>query len=153
MTATMISNATLATRVLAAVAMTALFAIATQTAAAGDREIDPAALEERINEMRERLDLTDKQVEAIEPILIDHLEKTGAVLKEYGIDLQSGERPKERMGFREARKMKSDLDGVQSETEGALDDILDDDQMNEYRQIAEERRARIREQIKANRGN
>ncbi len=153
MTATMISNATLATRVLAAVAMTALFAIATQTAAAGDREIAPAALEERINEMRERLDLTDKQAEAIEPILIDHLEKTGAVLKEYGIDLQSGERPKERMGFREARKMKSDLDGVQSETEGALDDILDDDQMNEYRQIAEERRARIREQIKANRGN
>ena len=153
MTATMISNATLVTRVLAAVAMTALFAIATQAAAAGEREMDPAALEERTNEMRERLDLTDKQVEAIEPILIDHLEKTGAVLKEYGIDLQSGERPKERMGFREARKMKSDLDGVQSETEGALDDILDDDQMNEYRQIAEERRARIREQIKANRGN
>jgi hypothetical protein len=87
--------------------------------------MDPAALEERTNEMRERLDLTDKQVEAIEPILIDHMEKTGAVLKEYGIDLQSGERPKERMGFREARKMKSELDGVQSKTEGALDDILD----------------------------
>ena len=152
MTATMISNATLVTRVLAAVAMTALFAIATQAAAAGEREMDPAALEERTNEMRERLDLTDKQVEAIEPILIDHMEKTGAVLKEYGIDLQSGERPKERMGFREARKMKSDLDGVQSETKGALDDILDEDQMNEYRKIAEERRARIREQIKANRG-
>jgi hypothetical protein len=48
--------------------------------------------------------------------------------------------------------MKSELDGVQSKTEGALDDILDDDQMNEYRKIAEERRAKFREQIKANRG-
>jgi Spy/CpxP family protein refolding chaperone len=152
MTATMISNATFTTRILAAVAITAVFAIATQSATAGDREMDPAALEERTNEMRERLDLTDEQVEAIEPILIDHLEKTGAVLKEYGIDLQSGERPKERMGFREARKMKSELDGIKSKTEGALDDILDDDQMNEYRKIAEERRAKFREQIKANRG-
>jgi len=81
-TATMIRNATFTTRIRAAVAITAVFAVATQSATAGDREMDPAALEERTNEMRERLDLTDKQVEAIEPILIDHMEKTGAVLKE-----------------------------------------------------------------------
>ena len=152
MITTLISNITLATRLLATLVMTAVFAIATQTATAEEREIDPAALEERTNEMRERLELTDEQVEAIEPILIDHMEKTGAVLKEYGIDLQSGERPKERMGFREARKMKSELDGINRKTEGALDDILDDDQMNEYRKIAEERRAKFREQMKANRG-
>jgi hypothetical protein len=47
MTTTMISNVTFTTRILAAVAITAVFAVATQSATAGDREMDPAALEER----------------------------------------------------------------------------------------------------------
>jgi len=136
---------------MATVAIFAVFSITAVDLLAQERQVDPEELKERAQEMRERLNLTDDQAEAIQPIMIDHLEKTDKVLKGYGIDLRTGERPEKRMGLRNARNMKSELDEVQASTEGELEKILDDDQMREYREIVQERQAARREKIKASR--
>jgi Spy/CpxP family protein refolding chaperone len=119
--------------------------------ATSEREIDPAALEARSAEMRERLALTNEQSEQIKPILIEHFEKTSIVLQDFGINLETGERPEKRLSFRDARQLKSELDVVRDGTNQALSTILSPEQMEEYEEIAEERREEIRSRIKASR--
>lgn len=118
---------------------------------AGDRGVDPAAIEARAAEMHERLALTDEQSEQIKPILIEHLERTSIVLQGFGINLKTGERPEKRLGFRQARQLKSELDVVSDDTSQALSTILSPEQMEEYEEIAEERREERRSRIKASR--
>jgi len=145
------STRKIATRFLAVLALIAVATLGTVSTIAENREVDIAALEARAAEMRERLALTDKQSEQMKPILIEHLEKVSIVLKGFGINLETGERPENRLGFRDARKLKSELDEVRGETSQSLSTILSPEQMKEYEVISEERRKEMRSRIKENR--
>ena len=111
----------------------------------------PAALEEMIAETKARLDLTDEQAERVAPVLQSGFESQRSVLKKYGIDIESGEPPAQKLGFRKARAMGQELQTVRASTAEALEDILTKEQMREYETMQDERRNKMRERIRAGR--
>ena len=118
------------------------------------QQADPdrvAELEARVEQTRERLNLTDEQVARIEPILESSFEASMLVLENHGIDLSVPRDQRERPGFRKMRAIAKDMKAVRQETAEEMAEILSDEQMEEYRKIQEERRAELREQIRARR--
>ena len=118
------------------------------------QQVDPdrvAELEARAEQTRERLGLTDEQVARIEPILESSFEASMLVLENHGIDLEVPRDQRERPSFRTMRAIGSDLKAVRQETAEEMAEILTDVQMEEFRKIQEERRAELRERIRARR--
>ena len=116
---------------------------------AWSQEDRAAQIEERIVEAKERLDLNDEQIEQLTPVLKSGFEAQMAVLKKYGIDLEnraSGNQGKLR--FREARKLRKDMDVVRESTLGQVEGILTEEQFSEYKKIQDERKKQMRELIK-----
>lgn len=119
---------------------------------AADAESDemPAELEQRIDEIRDRLALSDEQKEAAAPILEAAFEKQRTIMEEYGIDPATrGER--QRLGLRDARKMRGEMDEVREETLESLAEVLTPEQLEEYQKIQEEGRQEMRGRMRANR--
>ena len=95
----------------------------------------------------DRLQLTDEQREAVRPIVEETFAQRLAVLEKHGIDpanLNADNRP----GYRTMRKLGKDMDKVRKETEKQLQAVLTADQMEVWKEMEEERRARMREQFK-----
>ena len=117
--------------------------------AAWSEEDRAAQLEERIAETKERLNLTDEQIEQLTPVLKSGFEAQMAVLEKHGIDLEnrdSGNQKK--LGFREARRLRNELDVVRESTLLQVEGILSAEQFSEYKKIQDERKKRMREMIK-----
>ena len=112
-----------------------------------------AELEARIEETRQRLNLTDEQIALIEPVLASNFEATMLVLENHGIEIDPGapREQRERPGFRKMRAISRDLQAVREETAAEMAEILTDEQMVEYRAIQEERRSELRDRIRARR--
>lgn len=112
-----------------------------------------AELEARIEQTRKRLNLTDEQIVRIEPILESNFEATMLVLENHGIEFDPDvpREQRERPGFRKMRAISRDLQAVREETAAEMAEVLTDEQMAEYRKIQEERRAELRERIRARR--
>ena len=104
----------------------------------------------QIEESLERLHLTDAQRETVRPILEESFAQRLAVLEKHGIDLENQD-ANDRPGFRTMRKLGKDMDNVRKDTEKQLQAVLTADQMNLWKELEEERCARMREQFK-NRG-
>ena len=110
-----------------------------------------AQVEERLAEARERLELTAEQEEAIKPILRNGAERSGEVFAEYGVTADTLGSKERRLSFREMRQLRGDMDEVRAETRASLAEVLSAEQMESWDELAEESRARMREQIKSRR--
>ena len=115
------------------------------------------ALRQRMEETRERLGLTDEQIEQLTPILQEGFEAQRAVLEEHGISLESppAERSGSRLGrLRQMRQLGRDLDEVREATFGKIEEsgILSEAQLAEYAELQEELRQALRERIRSRRG-
>ena len=112
-----------------------------------------AELEARIEETKQRLNLTDEQIARIEPILESNFEATTLVLESHGIEFGPDvpREQRERPGFRKMRAISRDLQAVREETAAEMAEVLTEEQMTEYRKIQEERRAELRDRIRARR--
>ena len=110
-------------------------------------------IEQRIANTKARLNLSDEQVEAITPIIEANVEKQLAVLDRYGVDLEerAAGGKKKRMSLRQARSLRKEMDGIRQETLRSMSTILTEDQIDEYREIQEERKAELKTRIRANR--
>ena len=115
-----------------------------QTTAPSEEAIE--RIRAQVQETKERLHLTEAQEEAIRPILEESFEQRLAVLEEYGIDLEN-QGSNERPGFLTLRKLRKDMDKARKETEKQLEEVLTADQMNVWKELEEERRARMREHL------
>jgi hypothetical protein len=113
-----------------------------------DRE---ARFEERVAEARERLDLSDGQLEQVKPVMQAAAEAQRSILARYGIDLEAEGDPRNTLGMREALKLRDDLSKVRAETLKKLDDILTDEQLDEFKTLQEERRQEMKARIRAGR--
>ena len=144
--------------VLAASALAAVLCAASPTAGAvqqrdGERL---AQLQERLEEARARLKLTDEQSEQIRPILRAGMEKQMAVLEKHGIDLR-GEgaarrgRPSQQR-LRELRALGDDLEAVRKETRTELKEVLSKEQFKEFKKLQEEGREAMRQAIRERTG-
>lgn len=102
---------------------------------------------QRLEETRQRLNLTEEQRAALEPVLRASFEKRAAILNKYGVSRDGGNRLK----YREARAMQGELETVRNQTEKEVAKILDSRQMAEFLKIQEENRQAMRERIRSRR--
>jgi len=124
---------------------------ATVVKTASQNESPSAALEDIFAETKARLNLSDKQVEQVEPILRSSFESRRANLLQFGIDIESRKPPAQKLGFRNLRTLSNELKKVSSSTSRKLDDILTKEQMSEYTTMQNERKSKMRERLRASR--
>ena len=107
--------------------------------------------QQRLEEARIRLDLTDEQVEQVRPILRTEFEALLDVLQEYGIDLQDRSGGAGRLGFLRLRRLQRDVNALREQTLEDLDEVLTDGQLETYKAIQEENRQAMRERLRQRR--
>ncbi|MYA41115.1 MAG: hypothetical protein F4Z31_05125 [Gemmatimonadetes bacterium] len=136
----------------AAVALTATAASAQEP---GDDE-RMAELQQRLDEARERLKLSDEQIEQLLPVLTENFDSTRVVLEKHGINLQSLAEggSNRRFNLRQLRALSGDLDEVREAMFKKIEELgfLSDEQFAEFKKIQEEQRAALRERLRARRG-
>ena len=127
-------------------------------AAFQDRELSDeqiAQIRERMQETRERLNLTDAQIEQVTPILRAGFEAQMEVLEKHGVDFRNPAGERSRLRLRQLRRLRGDLEEVRERTVEQLSDVLSEEQIEVYKEIQEERRQanseRIRERIRQRR--
>ena len=123
--------------------------------AAGNAEQNEAngfpEVKAQLEQAKDRLNLTDEQVEQVKPILRESIEASKQVLDKHGIDLSVPKEQRTRPSFREMRAIKKDMKAVRTATTEKLAVVLSDDQLDAYKEIQEERREEMQEQIRARR--
>ena len=133
------------TRLLTAAFLTTLALVSTPSLAQEDRA---AQVEQRIEEARTRLDLTDEQLDRMAPVLEESMEARRRILSSYGIDLERRSGSAGRLGLRQARAMRQELETVRVDMLNELEAILNDDQLDEFKRIQQERKAEMRDRIR-----
>jgi len=108
-------------------------------------------LEQRLEQAKARLGLTDGQVEQMAPVLQKSMEKQQSILSSYGIDLVGQSDPAQTLGIRKAMAMKQELDVVRADTLAAVEGILTSKQFDEFKRLQRERQAEMRERIRGRR--
>jgi len=106
-----------------------------------------AQLEQYLEQVRTRLNLSEEQRAQIEPVLRRSFEERAEILQRYGVGKDESQRP----GFRQTRAMKSDLEEARKKNDAEVEKILDDRQMAEYRKIQEEMREQLRQRVRERR--
>lgn len=112
--------------------------------------IDVTASNDVYSLIKDRLNLTEEQSEKFEPIILYQWEKRMAVMKKHGISLESN-LSKKKIGFRQLREIKKDMDKINKEIEKKLIKVLNKDQLVEYKKIQEENRIEMRARLRGNR--
>ena len=112
--------------------------------------IDVTAANDVYSLIKDRLNLTEEQSEKFEPIILYQREKRMAVMKKHGISRESN-LSKKKIGFRQLREIKKDMDKINKEIEKKLIKVLNKDQLVEYKKIQEENRIEMRAQLRGNR--
>lgn len=101
----------------------------------------------RIDALATRLALSDAQREEFEPIMRDSMAKRGAILAKYGIDPEDRAKPVQRPNFRQARAMRSEMQGVQKDLFSSLEGVLTQAQLDQLARLQEEQRAAMRQRM------
>ena len=112
--------------------------------------IDVTAADDVYSLIKDRLNLTEEQSEKFEPIILYQWEKRQAVMKKHGISRESN-LSKKKIGFRQLREIKKDMDKINKEIEKKLIKVLSSDQLVEYKKIQEENRIEMRARLRGNR--
>jgi hypothetical protein len=112
--------------------------------------IDVTAADDVYSLIKDRLNLTEEQSEKFEPIILYQWEKRLAVMKKHGISRESN-LSKKKIGFRQLREIKKDMDKINKDIEKKLIKVLNKDQLVEYKKIQEENRIEMRARLRGNR--
>ena len=125
----------------------ALFAVyQAPPAFAQERSVE---FEQRLQDARERLGLSDAQVEAMAPILRESHDARMAVMERYGVGPfadGSGRPPRSEM-----RALRDEMKAIQDQTMVQLASVLDDAQLAEYEQMQKDARKAMKSQMKGKR--
>jgi hypothetical protein len=111
-----------------------------------------AQVEQRMEETKARLNLTDDQFVQIAPVLKNSMEAQRRILSKYGIDPESAGGFKGKLAPRQARAMREELESVRADTLKKLAATLNDEQLDEFKRMQEERKAEMRERIRGGAG-
>ena len=128
-----------------------IFCLAFASSLGFAQDVRAAGAEQRMAELRARLDLSDTQVKALTPVVKESMAAQQSILSRYGINLESGRGAAQKLGPRDALAMKRELDGIRTDTLRAVDDILTDKQLDEFKRIQDERRAAMQKRIRGER--
>ena len=115
-------------------------------------ETDQAAqLEQRLEQAKARLGLTDDQLEQMAPVLQETMDAQQRILTSYGIDLEGQDDPAQTLGIRKAMAMKRELDVVRADMLAAVEGILTNEQFDEFKRLQSERQSEMRKRIRGQR--
>ena len=129
-------------------ALIAMLVVGSLAIAEDDRA---AQAQEQMEQTIERLDLTDEQIEQVKPILEDLRASRQAILAKYGVDLENRGGGSNKLGPRQARAMRTQINDVQEDANAKLKKILSAEQLEELMLIQQERRNQMRERIRSSR--
>jgi len=90
-----------------------------------------------------RLALTEEQAAQFTPVIEAAAKARDEALARHGVDFEANKRP----GLFKLLALKRDIDSINAQTENLLRQFLDRDQMAEYRRIAREREAAMRQRL------
>lgn len=99
-----------------------------------------------LGQARERLGLSPEQWNELKPILQDHFEAQMAVLEKYGVDIENGGAG-QRSSAEDMRELSEELRRSSDGFEEQAAEILSTSQMAQLRQMQDERKERMREQL------
>lgn len=124
----------------------------TQEGTAATEKSEPYAelkeeMREKFKAIEERLELSDEQREAFRPVIKASSEQKLAVMKRYGIEPGDPSAIKD-LGFRKKLKLRGDMQAIDKSTEKQLKEILSEDQLKVWKEIAKERREEMQKRIK-----
>ena len=105
-------------------------------------------LEERIEETKQRLNLTPEQEELLTPIIEQSMEDRLALFDKHGIERQK-EGEKKRPSFKKLRALRKDMKALNKETREQVSGVLNDTQLKEWDKIQEENREALRERARS----
>ena len=97
----------------------------------------------RMEQIGETLELTDEQVAAATPVLANHLEAQLAVFEKHDVELGS----RERAGLRKLLAIRKETNAVNARTLRLLSNILNEEQLAEYKTIQDEQRRKVRDRL------
>lgn len=100
---------------------------------------------DRIAQISARLDLDEEQRERFVPIYAEFLGARVEVLAEHQDQLRGGSQVNRLLAL---RNMSRDLRRTENDVLAQLDDVLSDDQLDEFREILAEQRAQNRERAR-----
>ena len=107
-----------------------------------------AQIEQRMEVVRDRLDLSEEQLDQLAPVIEENMEKRRAVLSNYGIDPENRTNATSKLGLRKALAMKKELNAISTDTLQALDALLTDEQLQEFKRMQAELQSEMRERIR-----
>ena len=119
-----------------------VFLLVTPFTVAATTENVETQIKERVEAAKERLGLTDAQLDQIRPIIAASVEGQREVFAKYGI---AGQGDVSGLSFREKRKLRNDVKALRKSTNEQLAQVLSEEQMRQYEALAEERRSALRE--------
>jgi hypothetical protein len=99
----------------------------------------PDRIQQRLEEIKDRLSLTPEQVEQVRPVLTDEAQKLRALRDEYEGDNQSR---------RSRRSMARELRDIRSDADKKLTRILSKPQMEELKKLREQWREELRDRAR-----
>ena len=112
----------------------------------GTHATEPPILPTYVLVLETRLNLTDQQSEKFKPVFFEHREKLQNILKQHGMDLDTGSFEK-KIGIRQLRAIKKDMDRLNRSTDNQLAGILNKEQIKEYKKIQERQRDDLRDRL------
>lgn len=128
-----------------------LVSIARLPAQTEDRKARLEQLQARVTEARDRLQLSDEQIEKLKPILRQQSQAMRKVLAKHGINLEDRSERSKRLGLRAARKLSRDLDEIRARTLAQIQEFLRPEQVAEYKKLQAERKKVLRQRIRERR--
>ncbi|MEM6463136.1 MAG: LTXXQ motif family protein [Pseudomonadota bacterium] len=99
---------------------------------------------EQLQVLSERLQLTEEQRTAVQPIMFEYMQVTRAVMEKHGIDPQSGKRPP----LSALRAARGDLKKNREKLDSSMAAVLSPQQMQTFRQFQDEQRKAARARLR-----
>ncbi len=98
----------------------------------------------QLNDIRQRLNLTEEQEQAIKPIVKERAEQQRDLLKTYGFEKGKS---KPELSFSQKRSLGKKMKAIKKDSNNKVSKVLSDEQMKEYKKIQKENRARFKERL------
>ena len=114
-----------------------------------DRGKREASFDAELASLQTRLNLSEEQFGRVTPIMRETIDARREILRRYNIDLDAEGGTEINLGLLEARRLRRELEQIQTRTATKLNDILTDDQMEQYRQLQAENKQSIRDRLRA----
>lgn len=103
-------------------------------------------LQKRITEVRERLDLSEEQIEQLSPVFKDYFKAQIELLMELGVNLESQESD-EGIDIKQLQGLEQKIREANADFETEIAASLSDEQLEEFVALQQEQKDRIRDKV------